>query len=70
MECDITTRGRKCRGICRFSYSLDNGPALHIRTRGTASEPKWIGAKLGFFSITPRRDSRPGWMDITDIEIK
>ena len=72
MECDITMRvDVSAGGICRFSYSLDNGRRFtSVPAAFTARAGKWIGAKLGFFSITPDGIADRGWMDITDIEIK
>ncbi len=49
-------------GNCRFSYSLDNKKYQQVGTPFTARQGKWIGAKVGLFSIAPYGKER-GWVD-------
>lgn len=65
-ECDIRLRVSVGRdAVCSFSYSTDGrrwhkaGPAFKAR------QGKWIGAKVGLFSIAPATTDR-GWMDVDE----
>lgn len=49
-------------GQCRFSYSLDGRKFHTVGTPFTARQGKWIGAKVGLFSVAPHGGER-GWMD-------
>lgn len=48
---------------CRFSYSLDGKKFTEAGTLFKARQGKWIGAKVGMFSLTPHGKER-GWVDI------
>lgn len=48
---------------CRFSYSLDGKKFTEAGTLFKARQGKWIGAKVGMFSVTPHGKER-GWMDV------
>ncbi len=48
--------------VCSFSYSVDGKKFYPIGSDFTARPGKWIGAKVGLFSISPKGDTR-GWMD-------
>lgn len=48
---------------CRFSYSLDGKKFTEAGTLFKARQGKWIGAKVGMFSVTPHGKER-GWVDI------
>ncbi|MDE6340257.1 MAG: glycoside hydrolase 43 family protein, partial [Muribaculaceae bacterium] len=70
LECDIFLRVSVGEGgNCSFSYSTDG---KNYQPAGTfkARAGKWIGAKVGFYSITPAGVSDRGWIDVKDSEIK
>lgn len=48
---------------CRFSYSLDGKKFTEAGTLFKARQGKWIGAKVGIFSVTPHGKER-GWVDV------
>ena len=48
---------------CRFSYSLDGKKFTEAVTLFKARQGKWIGAKVGMFSVTPHGKER-GWVDV------
>lgn len=48
---------------CRFSYSLDGKKFTEAGTLFKALQGKWIGAKVGMFSVTPHGKER-GWLDV------
>lgn len=48
---------------CRFSYSLDKKKFTEAGTLFKARQGKWIGAKVGMFSVTPHGKER-GWVDV------
>lgn len=48
---------------CRFSYSLDGKKFTEAGTLFKARQEKWIGAKVGMFSVTPHGKER-GWVDV------
>lgn len=48
---------------CRFSYSLDGKKFTETGTLFKARQGKWIGAKVGIFSVTPHGKER-GWVDV------
>ena len=48
---------------CRFSYSLDGKKFTEAGTLFKARQGKWIGAKVGMFSVTPHGKDR-GWVDV------
>lgn len=48
---------------CRFNYSLDGKKFTEAGTLFKARQGKWIGAKVGMFSVTPHGKER-GWVDV------
>ena len=54
---------------CRFSYSLDGKKFTEAGTLFKARQGKWIGAKVGMFSVTPHGKER-GWVDVDWIQKK
>lgn len=71
LECDIWLRLSVTKGgKCIMSYSLD-GKKYTRAGQFTARVGKWIGAKTGFYSITPTGVSERGWIDIisSDLEL-
>lgn len=48
---------------CRFSYSLNGKKFTEAGTLFKARQGKWIGAKVGMFSVTPHGKER-GWLDV------
>lgn len=48
---------------CRFSYSLDGRKFTEAGTLFKSRQGKWIGAKVGMFSVTPHGKER-GWLDV------
>ena len=52
---------------CRFSYSLDGKKFTEAGTLFKARQGKWIGAKVGMFSVTPHGKER-GWLDVDWLE--
>lgn len=54
---------------CRFAYSLDDGVYINIPYTFTARAGKWIGAKVGFYSIAPSTVADRGWLDVKNIKI-
>lgn len=48
---------------CRFSYSLEGKKFTEAGTLFKARQGKWIGAKVGMFSVTPHGKER-GWLDV------
>lgn len=48
---------------CRFSCSLDGKKFTEAGTLFKARQGKWIGAKVGMFSVTPHGKER-GWVDV------
>lgn len=48
---------------CRFCYSLDGKKFTEAGTLFKARQGKWIGAKVGMFSVTPHGKER-GWVDV------
>ncbi len=71
MERDLWLRVKVGRdGMCRFYYSLDGKRYAAAGEPFKARAGKWIGAKIGFYSITPSATADRGWMDIIDFDIK
>jgi len=71
MECDLWLRAVVKPGAeCRFYYSLDGKKFIPAGGVFKARAGKWIGAKIGFYSITPAGVSDRGWMDIIDFDLK
>lgn len=72
LECDICFRVTVGKGgECRFAYSHD-GKKFKECGRFTARAGKWIGAKIGFYSITPASANDRGWIDVisSDLDLK
>jgi hypothetical protein len=55
-------------GKCRFSYSLDGKKFKECPTPFQARQGKWIGAKVGLFSVQ-RNGTERGWLDVDSFEI-
>lgn len=55
-------------GKCRFSYSLDGKKFIGSDHVFTARAGKWIGAKVGLFSVRPS-GTDCGWIDVDSFEI-
>lgn len=71
MECDIWMRLKVGKdGICTFSYSTDGKKFTAVPESFRARAGKWIGAKFGFFSITPDGVGDRGWIDVIDCQVK
>ena len=51
-------------GICQFSYSEDGKRFKKIGKPFKAKPGKWIGAKVGLFSISSQEATRGGYADI------
>ncbi len=49
--------------VCRFSYSLDGLDYTSLPQPFTARQGKWVGAKVGLFSVAPHGKDR-GWVDV------
>lgn len=63
-EREIYIRVHVDKGVyCRFSYSLDGKKFTEAGTLFKARQGKWIGAKVGMFSVTPHGKER-GWVDV------
>lgn len=56
--------------ICHFSYSLDGHRFIELPQTFKARQGKWIGAKIGFYSLMPLKSSDKGWIDVNSIEVK
>ncbi len=50
-------------GMCIFSYSLNNEDYIQIGREFKAQSGKWIGAKVGLFSINPNMIESNGYAD-------
>ncbi len=48
--------------MCHFSYSLDGKRFMSAGNAFKARQGKWIGAKVGLFSVAPHGKER-GWLD-------
>lgn len=70
LECDVWLRVTVKRdGKCVLSYSTD-GSKFTDAGRFTARVGKWIGAKLGYYSVTPGGVSERGWIDVVEDNLK
>lgn len=68
LECDIWLKVNVAKGgICTFAYSTD-GKKYTVAGKFTARAGKWIGAKIGFYSITPDNIADRGWIDVISSE--
>lgn len=52
------------RGVCRFSYSIDNIKYTSVGVEGAARKGRWIGAKLGLFCQNPNIMESRGYLDV------
>ena len=69
-ECDILLRVKVgADAMCRFSYSLDGRKWHEAGKPFRARQGKWIGAKLGMFSVAPDTVDR-GWLDIDSFTVE
>ena len=69
MECELWLRVKVRKGaVCDFSYSTDGKKYYNAGQQFNARAGKWIGAKVGLFSITPDGNDR-GWMDIDSFTV-
>ena len=50
-------------GICHFSYSLDNENFQYLGKEFKAQKGRWIGAKVGLFSINPNISESDGYAE-------
>jgi len=50
--------------LCSFAYSLDGKKKISVPGKFKARAGKWIGAKVGYYSITPDGVHDRGWIDI------
>lgn len=64
LECDVYLRVKVDSGaMCTFYYSLDGKKYHRAGEPFKARQGKWIGAKVGLFSVVPG-DADRGWADI------
>lgn len=54
---------------CKFAYSFDGKKYINVSPIFKARAGKWIGAKVGFYSLTPANTHDRGWIDIKNITI-
>lgn len=67
-ECDVWMRVKvEPTGECTFYYSLDGKTYHKAGSPFQVRQGKWIGARIGFFSIQPFGTPDRGWMDIDEI---
>lgn len=52
---------------CRLFYSLDGKKFNEIPGVFNALPGKWIGAKIGFYSIMPPDQTERGWIDVKEV---
>lgn len=57
------------KGVCRFSYSKDGKKYVNIGSSFQATPGKWIGAKLGLYSIDFGSPDR-GWIDVDEFIVE
>jgi beta-xylosidase len=50
-------------GICTFSYSEDGKTFTNIGDKFQAKPGKWIGAKVGIYSLSTQKANRGGYAD-------
>lgn len=71
MECGLRLRVKVDKdGMCRFSYALQDGKFIDVEGVFKARAGKWIGAKVGFYSVTPAGCGDRGWIDVCSISNK
>ncbi len=69
-DCELWLRVKVKDGICRFSYSTDGKHYKDIDHTFKARQGKWVGARVGFFSMQPAGCPDRGWIDIDDFSIE
>lgn len=68
MECTLWLRVSVAKGgVCTFSYSRNGKKFSTVPGKFTARKGKWIGAKVGFYSIAPAGTADRGWIDILEV---
>ena len=55
--------------VCRFSYSTDGKKFTDTGKTFKARAGKWIGAKVGFYSVMPASVRDRGWLDVNDVSV-
>ena len=68
-SCDLWLRVKVTDGRCIFLYSSDGKRFNKINEAFMAREGKWVGARVGFFSVQPADCRDRGWIDIDDFSI-
>lgn len=68
-DCDVWLRVNVKNGLCSFSYSTDGKKFTPVKQTFNAREGKWIGARIGFFSVQPSTQTDRGWLDIDSFSI-
>ena len=70
LECDLWLRVETEKGgVSTFSYSSDGKNFIKAGSF-TARAGKWIGAKVGFYSVAPYGVSERGWIDVMESDLK
>lgn len=71
MECVLRLKvSVDSKGECRFFYETGNGGFKSVPGVFKARAGKWIGAKVGFYSVTPAGCDERGWIDVKKVETK
>lgn len=69
-ECDVWMRVKlEPTGNCRFYYSIDGNKYKEINVPFKARQGKWVGARIGFFSIQPFGTPDRGWVDVDSFDM-
>ena len=55
--------------MCQFSYSQDGKTFTEIGETFRAQPGKWIGAKIGLFSVSAQKAKRGGYADVAYFRI-
>ncbi|MCD8043270.1 MAG: glycoside hydrolase 43 family protein [Tannerellaceae bacterium] len=50
-------------GMCRFFYSMDDKKYKIVGQLFNARQGKWIGAKVGYYSVAPASSVNRAWLD-------
>lgn len=62
--CNVYMRVKVSAGaVCQFSYSTDGKRFTNVGQPFEARQGKWIGAKVGLFSVSPHGTNNRGWVD-------
>lgn len=68
MKCSISFRITvEQGGLCHFAYSKNGKDFITLNESFQAKQGKWIGAKIGFYSIMPNNLHDRGWIDIKSV---